>query len=219
MGSIKATIKTEGKQKASQSEQDAAITISGKTKDGDASGTLGLGLVTDGSGLYLKLNTVDFKAPPSVKSEELQQINMALTMAKGMLVGNWIKLDATTPGMTQEVMTAEKLRKIMENANVLKMTKDLGYSDGRYHYEVVSDDAAFLALMKELNPNIESLTESGAKAPVSVVGTLEIEKSNKLHAKFSGTITPTEETGKSEALRLEFDLDTGKLVVNASTKE
>ena len=145
-------------------------------------------------------------------------------MAKGLFIGNWIKIDPSTiPGMSPKATitppSIAKMSAIIEKYNTIKLTKDLGYSDGRYHYQVETDDAAMQAMTQELSI---AMGNSGAVigAPTAhFSGTMEVEKANKLHTKIVGNTTVKKDDGTSETLVSTVDIDTGKFILSFSDAE
>lgn len=149
---------------------------------------------------------------------------MGMAMAKGLFIGNWIKIDPSTiPGMSPKATitppSLDKISTIIEKYNTLKLTKDLGYADGRYHYQLETDDVAMQAMMQELSTAMGN-TGAMVGAPIAhFTGTMEVEKANKLHTKIMGNTTVKKEDGTSETLISTVDIDTGKFILSFSDAE
>jgi hypothetical protein len=115
-------------------------------------------------------------------------------------------MDEVTEAQKTQVMEA------LKNANLFKVTKDMGMADGKFHYSYEVDKAglkAFFVEMSKMNgetPSEADLTEfDTALAPLSFTGEMWINKDTKKMERMSMMIAGPLEENKGN-MELSFDI-------------
>ena len=194
---------------------DMMMTISGDATQGEkalGSAKVDLGMVLLSDNAYLKLNEL------TVQSED-----PSMAMVQGMVEsykGKWYMLPAQVMQQVKaeasmdEVTEAQKTQvmEALKNANLFKVTKDMGMADGKFHYSYEVDKAglkAFFVEMSKMNgetPSEADLTEfDTALAPLSFTGEMWINKDTKKMERMSMMIAGPLEENKGN-MELSFDV-------------
>ncbi|MFZ4461121.1 MAG: hypothetical protein ACOYN2_00840 [Patescibacteria group bacterium] len=114
--------------------------------------------------------------------------------------GKWLTLPAGDKSTLINAHTNPlAIKAAFENHPVLAMTKDLGYNEGKYNYEVSLDNTQALALTEELHKILtgtglttEALTATKKDLEnTKLTGTLSVDNNNRAYGSFQGNITVT----------------------------
>ncbi len=249
LGNFSGTSHFDGNIAAKSKNQSIAIALNGDAKQhaGDSSVSLGLdaklemgsekpvsakgafeGVFTTGTG-YVKLGSLELTS-----AEKDPMVESMIKSMMGQYGGKWISISNTQEGTPTKV-DPKAIKAAFTAHPIFAMTKDLGYKDGRYNYEVGLDKTQMLELEKAINQALTGtgLTDKSIEASkkeienTSLVGVFSVENAHREYGSFSGTFsstmgsgaTATTETGKltyensKDAFKFEVSTADGGIIV------
>lgn len=173
---------------------------------------------------YVKLDTFELTG-----KEKNPMLDGMVENAMQSYGGKWLTLPTGDKSTLINAHTNPlAIKAAFENHPVLAMTKDLGYKDGKYNYEVALDNTQMLALTEELNKILsgtgltaEMLTNTKKELEMTTLtGTLSIDDSNRAYGTFQANITiahaPSGITNTPETIAISYSNSADNFNLEAS---